>query len=252
MSTINNATVASLRDPSNWHTERRDGRYIIQFKNKDAFERKQSVIPVAGQGLFTLQPLRKNKTFTVYTGRDIGPFTNEFVTSKAYRRLRCLVPDGDYMMAVDGRVVDGYRGFTGAQFINDANGGPGRTMTAAQRRAAGLWAGRRPAYNARISADGKGSIRTKGRPVKVGEELFMDYGTSYWTKFNRERDCAEFAEETTRQSTQKKQTKQTKVQKKRMKRPRSEAKFIVRDGQRWRKSKRLRDSRGRRILIQAD
>jgi hypothetical protein len=239
MTTLNDAKVSEIRDASNWKTVKRGNgrmkRTIIQFKGEDAFERKKSLIPGAGMGLFTLQPLRKKRTFIVYMGTIVGPFTTEFLESKEYMRKRCRNPEGDYMMAIKGHVVDGYRGKTGAQFINDTAGGPGRKLSSSERRAAGLWAERRPNYNARIDRNGGGSIITLNTPVKAGAEIYMNYGDTYWTKFNRETNCREFiAERVAREAVDQVFRKRTHTQA---------------DGQRWHRARRLRGSDGRRVRI---
>jgi hypothetical protein len=177
MTTLAESSVADLRKSRYWKIRRRRGRLVYTFKGEDAYEIKTSTVQDAGNGLFMLQDVPPRTAFTVYTGTDLGSATTETYEQDWYLPFRSS-REGGYMLSIRNRLIGGYNGFTGAQFINDSRGGIGRNMTTLERVAAGLQK-QRPPYNARIN--GAGAIESLGKPIMVGTEVLMDYGQEYWT-----------------------------------------------------------------------
>ena len=163
---LNAAKVSELKDVSNW---KKRGN-IYYFKGQPAFKVKTSQIPGAGDGLYSLQDIKRNHAFTFYDGKDIGPNTPEVFQSPKFIRMRLDERTGQYIQGMGGRFIDGRKSKTGAQYINDISN---RIR----------WQGqgdppRRLKRNARQSHSG--SIVSLDSGIKKGDEIFMDYGPEYW------------------------------------------------------------------------
>ena len=73
---------------------------------------------------------------------------------------------GRHVMAIDGQLVDGVEGYTGAQYINAAYRVPARV-----------------GVNKAEMKDG-GTIRVmKGKVIHAGEEVLMAYHSDYWRRW---------------------------------------------------------------------
>ena len=76
-------------------------------------------------GLIAARTFKSEEIITVYTGTDIGALDGELDEYKGYHTMDDLERrkkgnTGRHVMAIDGRLVDGYEGYTGAQYINTA------------------------------------------------------------------------------------------------------------------------------------
>ena len=165
---LNKCSVSELRDNSNWS---RVG-HIYFFKSKEAFEVKPSDIPNAGSGLYALQDIKKNKTFSMYDGKDIGKASSEFYASTHFLKLRCNSKLGSCLQQINGRVIDGTFGQSGSQFINDISVRVGTDKKPRNKVKHGA-----RKYNSRQTTSG---TIASVRKILKGEEIFMDYGNEYW------------------------------------------------------------------------
>jgi hypothetical protein len=174
---LENALVCDLRNPKHWSSVDVGGDTVYYYKGLPAYHRSQSVLVDGGSGIHMLQSVRARTTFSVYVGCDMGEAGPRLYGSKKFKALCNDSHKGAYMMEIKGRLIDGIGGYTGAQFINDAKGGAGRTMTRRERVQAGLLVDR-PHYNAKVNL--AGGVESKGIALKVGDEVFFDYGDDYW------------------------------------------------------------------------
>ena len=104
---------------------------------------------------------------TYHVGEDIGAAEGELDDYKGYRAMERMEKEHDggrHVMAIDGRLVDGVTGFSGAQYINSAYRVKG-------------WC------NKAEMLDG-GTIRVmRGRVINAGEEILMAYHSEYWRRW---------------------------------------------------------------------
>ena len=141
--------------PMCWqHTRIRLGVYV-----------KRSTIPGAGLGLFAARRLEPGHSL-VYGGKRS--------TAKSYHRrfpgnvtFPYAVTYGDGEWVVDACQTND----PVSRYANDAVGG---------RRHSRLRRGRRQRYNAELDDGGREPAIVITRPVRPGQEIFVDYGDEYW------------------------------------------------------------------------
>jgi SET domain-containing protein len=117
---------------------------------------KQSLIPNAGLGLFTLQDIKKGQVISAYYGEKI-----------TYSELSKRFNDGKgrYAVAINSRYcIDAENSSCPARFANDAKGSKFKN-------------------NCQFVTN-KGAVALYStKNIKQGEELLVRYGSSYWNAF---------------------------------------------------------------------
>ena len=160
--------VDALSEEARWRRRTVEGcatEYIDFWENADKgwatrfHIRKDGA--VAGRGLFAARDYAKGEYMTVYMGRDMGG-VNTPVEGIAAQEKLAAIRRADHVMGIAGRLVDGRKGISGAQYINTAKGMKGRTD------------------NARFSATTGSIVVTANGGIKAGTEILMSYGQAYW------------------------------------------------------------------------
>ena len=80
-------------------------------------------------GLIAARTFRSEELITVYTGVDIGATSGDLDGYRGYYAIERMEQrkkgnTGRHVMDIDGRLVDGYEGWTGAQYANTAYRAP--------------------------------------------------------------------------------------------------------------------------------
>ena len=123
-------------------------------------------------GLIAARTFKSEEIITIYTCIDIGAIAGEtdeytgYYTMESMER-RTKGNTGRHVMGIDGRLIDGYMGFAGAQYINSAY------------RAPPGWC-----HNARMRDGGTIAV-LKGKTIRAGDEILMSYHAGYWARWGQ-------------------------------------------------------------------
>lgn len=120
--------------------------------NINDFEIKKSKIKAAGLGLYTLINIKKGDTIGDYTGKIINQ--KEFDSGKHINNKYILYVTKDHYIDAENPKKSGY-----TRYINHSSNPNCRFVTSNRWK------------TARVEAL---------RNIKIGEELFLDYGDEYW------------------------------------------------------------------------
>lgn len=146
--------VSILRDANRWRiTTTNVVQLLLEDERwQDRFLIAASTVPggEAGMGLMAARDYAANEDLTVYMGEDVGD-------SKIMPTVDTLAGQSEYLMAVNGRLIDGRYGASGAQYINTSWGGD-------------------VTLNARFKQSGTITATTA---IREGDELFMSYGKQH-------------------------------------------------------------------------
>ena len=119
---------------------------IYTFRGEAMFLVRPSTIPGGGLGLYAAREFPANKPIVFYQGTEVKDFEEgQF--------------DATYVMQVQGKYIDGYGAFNGAQYTNDCRNFKKRN-------------------NLTLSQTGGFVPRKKILP---GAELLIPYGKAYWS-----------------------------------------------------------------------
>ena len=121
-------------------------------------------------GLIAARAFRSEEIITIYAGIPIGEVHGVVDGYRGYHAMEQMERrgrgnTGRHVMAIDGRLIDGYEGFTGAQYAN-----------AAYRAPKGI------SNNARMKAGGTLAVM-KGKTIHPGDEILYAYHHSYWQRW---------------------------------------------------------------------
>lgn len=138
----------------------------IDAKEKDYLYLAVSQIPNAGQGLFVSIPIYKDEIICLFKG--------EKLTAKEAARRAKKREDAYFINCLDGSIMDSMHTPCFAKYANDpAASGPGIANNSFKS-------------NADISLDDEDNIcLIATRHIKIGEEVFCNYGKKYWKNFHR-------------------------------------------------------------------
>jgi uncharacterized protein len=119
---------------------------------------KESQLPMAGKGLFTDKPIKKNTKIIEYRG--------EIINWKQYEKRVAEDKDGYLFFISNSRCIDAYPTpqYKG-RYANDAAG---------LKRVKGL------SNNSSYQVFGNKCYIVAERDIKAGEEIFVDYTQDYW------------------------------------------------------------------------
>lgn len=118
-----------------------------------------SLIQGAGRGLFTAIPIHRGEVVAVFTGERLS-------ATEARQRAE-EGHDGYFVTLLDGSTLDSRHSDCFAKYANDVEG-PGNS---------------RKRNNAVITLDDTDRPCVMAtRPIPAGGEVYVDYGTAYWSK----------------------------------------------------------------------
>ncbi|MCI1266798.1 MAG: SET domain-containing protein-lysine N-methyltransferase [Saprospiraceae bacterium] len=121
-----------------------------------------SQIPSAGQGLYTLIDIYKEEIIAKYKGRIL---TSDQINSRVERGR-----DQYFINLPNGCIMDSMNHKCFAKYANDATGKSDSSFK----------------NNAKITLDDEDHICLLAlRNIKSGEEIFCNYGSSYWKKHGK-------------------------------------------------------------------
>lgn len=140
----------------------------IDAKEKNYLYLAVSQIANAGQGLFSSIPIYKDEVISLFKGESL-------TTAEAARRA-LKGEDAYFINCLDGSILDSMHTACFAKYANDPDAsGPGMVKNSFKS-------------NADISLDDEDNIcLVATRNIKVGEEVFTNYGKKYWKNFHRKR-----------------------------------------------------------------
>ena len=137
----------------------------IDSKEIDYLYIAPSQIAQAGQGLFVSIPIYKDEVISLFKG--------EILTHTEAARRAALGEDAYFINCLDGSTMDSMHTVCYAKYANDPDASGGK-MTKSGFKA-----------NADISIDDDDKIcLVATRNIKVGEEVFCNYGKKYWKNFH--------------------------------------------------------------------
>ena len=122
---------------------------------------KTSTIPNSGNGLFAKKDFKK--------GQIICNFTGELIDNDKLEDKDFSGPRGHYLIDLGEKTLDTYDSNCLAKYANDVEG-PGKT----DKKNNSIIYSTRNGTSAYICAT---------RDIKVGEEIFLNYGKDYWRQF---------------------------------------------------------------------
>ncbi len=138
----------------------------IDSKEKDYLYIAPSQIPKAGQGLFVSIPIYKDEVIALFKG--------EMLSDAEAARRAALGVDAYFINCLDGSIMDSMHTVCFAKYANDPDASGGKIVKS------------RFKTNADISLDDNDKIcLVAKRNIKVGEEIFCNYGKKYWKNFHR-------------------------------------------------------------------
>lgn len=132
---------------------------VIDADESDYLFVRTSQVMNAGDGLFTAIQIYKDELFATYQG-EILKF--EEASARAARK-----EDQYFIHLLNGDILDSKYSSCFARYANDANG----SATSAFKNNTAI----------RLNEEGKVCL-VATRNIKAGEEIFVDYGKSYWKK----------------------------------------------------------------------
>jgi SET domain-containing protein len=140
----------------------------IDAKEKNYLYLAVSQITNAGQGLFSSIPIYKDEVISLFKGEAL-------TAAEAARRAK-KGEDAYFINCLDGSILDSMHTSCFAKYANDPDAsGPGMVKNAFKS-------------NADISVDDEDNIcLIATRNIKMGEEVFCNYGKQYWKNFHRRR-----------------------------------------------------------------
>ncbi len=129
----------------------------IDVKEKDYLYVGVSQIPNAGKGLFTAISIYKDEVVSIFKGEIL---TKQEAKTRAENRK-----DGYFINMLDGSIMDSNKVKCFAKYANDAEGKVKSKFKC----------------NSIISIDEDLKVCiVASRNIKVGEEIFCNYGKAYW------------------------------------------------------------------------
>jgi len=138
----------------------------IDAKEKDYLYLAPSQIPNAGQGLFVSIAIYKEEVISLFKGESLS-------STEAARRAH-LGEDAYFINCLDGSILDSMHTFCFAKYANDPSATGGNMVKTKFKS------------NADISVDDDDNIcLIATRNIKIGEEIFTNYGKKYWKNFHR-------------------------------------------------------------------
>jgi SET domain-containing protein len=135
----------------------------IDAREVDYLFVKESQLPHSGNGLFTAIRIYKDEIISIFKG--------EILTDLQAESRALSGEDAYFISLLDGSILDSKHVRCFAKYANDTMGSVKSEFTC----------------NAKIGLDEKANvclIATRG--IKLGEEIFCDYGKAYWKKHKRE------------------------------------------------------------------
>ena len=128
-------------------------------------------------GLYASRRYESGQIITVYVGDDIGSYDGDDDDHKGYHKMQAMAEGqggqgddgnrGRHVMAVKGRLIDGYCGVTCAQYANAAYQVPSSIGV----------------NKAEMLANGTVRVM-KGKVINPGEEILFAYHSEYWRRWN--------------------------------------------------------------------
>jgi len=129
----------------------------IEANEVDYLFKQTSQIPHAGKGLFT--------AITIYKNEIIAVFKGEVLTDIEANKRAKKGKNNYFISMLDGSIFDSKKTSCFAKYANDAVGLVGSNFK----------------NNAKIMLDEKNRVCLQAtRKIKSGEEIFCNYGKSYW------------------------------------------------------------------------
>ena len=190
-----------MRDEGRWETVWRcdNGRDIgsVWYKDYDSVQRHRydikrstlldTVVPEEEKhlddmlGVYATREYKKGDIITVYSGDNIGEANGEKDDYKGYHRMNTLEQEraerlkkgqasghgARHVMQIGKRLCDGYKGYTGAQYINAYYNKP-------------------KGWRKNSKINNEGVIRATVN-IKIGEEILYVYGKAYWDRWHGKR-----------------------------------------------------------------
>ncbi|MDB5256766.1 MAG: hypothetical protein JWM14_1461 [Chitinophagaceae bacterium] len=137
----------------------------IDSKETDYLYIAPSQIPKAGQGLFVSIPIYKDEVISLFKG--------EILTHTEAARRGAIGEDAYFINCLDGSIMDSMHTACFAKYANDPDALGGKIVRSAFKT------------NADITLDDDDKIcLVANRNIKVGEEVFCNYGKKYWKNFH--------------------------------------------------------------------
>ena len=131
----------------------------IEAKEKDYLYIKESLIPGAGNGLFTAIPIYKDEVISVFKGK--------ILSNKDAHYRAAHGKDGYFINLPDGTILDSMGVKCFAKYANDASG----SVKIKYKN------------NSQITLDEDGNVCIVAtRKILASEEIYCAYGTNYWKK----------------------------------------------------------------------
>ena len=128
---------------------------------------QDSSIPNAGLGLFTAIPIYKNEIIALFKG--------ERLSREEANRRKALGEDDYFMNALDGSVFDCMHVSGFAKYAND----PKALIHGIKNES-------KHKVNAEITINHDDEVCLVAKKnIKAGEEIFCEYGKSYWENYNQ-------------------------------------------------------------------
>jgi uncharacterized protein len=132
---------------------------IIESPEYDYLYTKISQIPDSGNGLFTAIPIYKDEIIAIFKG--------EILTSKVAEIRAKQGNDKYFISLLNGTIMDSMLVECFAKYANDASG-----FSKSEFK-----------NNAKIALDDCENVcLIATKKIKIGEEIFCDYGKKYWKK----------------------------------------------------------------------
>jgi SET domain-containing protein len=131
----------------------------IEASEADYLYIQASALSGAGQGLFTAISIYREEVICIYTGEILSEHQIALRVKKNQ--------DKYFILMLDGSILDSMKTNCFAKYANDAQ----------------AYASSGLKNNAKITINEAGEVcLTATRNIKVGEEIYCDYGRKYWKK----------------------------------------------------------------------